>query len=183
MCLEFFPFAKFSKSLKLPFAVSCNLQQKNENESCILTGEKLPKSNAVFDCLGNLDELAAIVQICLQERVPPKAGEILAQMLPVIHALSESIAGGKDLPETNLLQKVESWAGKLQSENVPCQGWQTFTGSAAVQINFARTVCRRAERSICKLGNESLKIVQVCNRLSTVLFHLAVQTEMEKCAT
>ena len=72
--------------------------------------------------------------------------------------------------------RLEQWIDLLESELPPLRRFILAGGSpAGAALHVARTVCRRAERSIVALGNEAVEpeVLVYINRLSDLLFVMA----------
>jgi len=72
--------------------------------------------------------------------------------------------------------RLEQWIDTLESELPPLRNFILAGGSATgAALHVARTVCRRAERSIVALGAEAIEpeLLIYANRLSDLLFVMA----------
>jgi cob(I)alamin adenosyltransferase len=108
-------------------------------------GARVPKDSARIQALGDVDELNSALGLVLAEEVP-------------------------EAVRTALEQALEAW-------NVGLPALQEFIlpgGSrAAAAAHLARTICRRAERSVVGLGRAekvSEPVRRYLNRLSDLLF-------------
>jgi len=143
-------------------------------------GSRVAKDSARIQALGDVDELNSAIGLILAEDVPPALREALGQ---VQHDLFD-LGGELSIPGHALLQaarvaaleeRVADWNGGL----APLKEFILPGGSrAAAAAHLARTVCRRAERSVVALGRkEQGKKGRVgeparryLNRLSDLLF-------------
>ncbi len=74
------------------------------------------------------------------------------------------------------IQRLEDWIDRFEAELPPLRRFILPGGNrAGAMLHFARTVCRRAERSIVALGTETVDahLLAYVNRLSDLLFVLA----------
>ena len=72
--------------------------------------------------------------------------------------------------------RLEGWIDRLDSEIPRLRHFILSDGSpAGAALHLARTVCRRAERSILALGKEAVEpvVIVYVNRLSDLLFTMA----------
>jgi cob(I)alamin adenosyltransferase len=72
--------------------------------------------------------------------------------------------------------RLEEWIDRLESELTPLRRFILAGGSSTgATLHVARTVCRRAERSIVALGADAVEpeLVIYINRLSDLLFVMA----------
>jgi cob(I)alamin adenosyltransferase len=138
-------------------------------------GSRLSKDSARVRALGDIDELSSAVGLILAEDVPPAMREALTEVQQHLFDLGGeiSIPGHALLtPEkvAHLDRQLEAWNADL----APLKEFILPGGSrAAAAAHLARTVCRRAERSLVALGRaepvtESAR--QYLNRLSDLLF-------------
>jgi cob(I)alamin adenosyltransferase len=138
-------------------------------------GSRLSKDSARVRALGDIDELSSAIGLVLAEDVPPAMREALAEVQQHLFDLGGeiSIPGHALLaPEkvAHLDRQLEAWNAGL----APLKEFILPGGSrAAAAAHLARTVCRRAERSLVALGRaepvtDSAR--QYLNRLSDLLF-------------
>jgi cob(I)alamin adenosyltransferase len=138
-------------------------------------GSRLSKDSARVRALGDIDELSSAIGLVLAEEVPPAMREALAEVQQHLFDLGGeiSIPGHALLtPEqvAHLDRQLEAWNAGL----APLKEFILPGGSrAAAAAHLARTVCRRAERSLVALGRaepvtDSAR--QYLNRLSDLLF-------------
>jgi len=138
-------------------------------------GKRVAKDSARVAALGEVDELNCALGVLLAEELP---GEVRATLEGVQHDLFDlggelSIPGHSLLVEMQVLQldeRLEAWNSVLP----PLKEFILPGGSrAAAAAHFARTVCRRAERSVVALGRTEpvgRHARQYLNRLSDLLF-------------
>jgi cob(I)alamin adenosyltransferase len=138
-------------------------------------GSRLPKDSARVAALGDVDELNSAIGVLLAEDVPPELRAVLEQ---VQHDLFD-LGGELSIPGHSLLKptQVEFLEERLSAWNADLPPLKEFIlpgGSrAAAAAHLARTVCRRAERSVVALGHREAvqaPIRQYLNRLSDLLF-------------
>jgi len=75
-------------------------------------------------------------------------------------------------------EQLESWIDELESSGLTFKGWALPGGSvASAHLDFARTVCRRAERTLVGFlkieNNAPSNAVIYLNRLSDLLWLMA----------
>jgi cob(I)alamin adenosyltransferase len=138
-------------------------------------GARVPKDSARIAALGDIDELSSAIGVVLAEDVP---ADVRAVLEAVQHDLFD-LGGELSIPGHILLTEkqvkdletaLEGWNGLLP----PLKEFILPGGSrAAAAAHLARTVCRRAERSVVALGRrEAVSEVarRYLNRLSDLLF-------------
>ena len=138
-------------------------------------GARVAKDSARIAALGDIDELNSAIGLVNAEEIPPEVRAVLEQVQHDLFDLGGelSIPGHSLLKEEqveNLERSVEAWNSKLS----PLKEFILPGGSrAAAAAHLARTVCRRAERSLVALGRrEAVSEVarRYLNRLSDLLF-------------
>jgi cob(I)alamin adenosyltransferase len=141
-------------------------------------GSRVSKDNARVAAMGDVDELNSQIGLLLTEPVPDGVRELL---LTVQHELF-NLGGELSIPGYTLLkdEAVARLDAALEQHNATLPRLAEFIlpgGSrAAALAHVARTVARRAERSVVALGaidavNAAPR--QYLNRLSDLLFVLA----------
>ena len=141
-------------------------------------GSRIPKSHPRVTALGEVDELNCVVGLLLTEELPAHLRQALAD---VQHDLFD-LGGELSIPGAALLGigqpgRLEAAIDRYNATLEPLKEFILPGGSrAAAYAHLARTVCRRAERSVVTLGHDE-KISesgrQYLNRLSDLLFVLA----------
>ncbi len=141
-------------------------------------GSRIGKDAPRIAALGDVDELNAILGLLLCETLPD---EVRILMTGVQHDLFDlggelSVPGGAFLKDTQpgrLEAAIDHYNGELE----PLKEFILPGGTrAAALTHHARTVCRRAERSVVAVAhNEAVSDAarQYLNRLSDLLFVLA----------
>lgn len=163
--------------------ISISTKKGDAGESYLASGEKLSKSDFVFEVLGTLDELNSHIGLVVAElnatvlSDKEKIVEELEDVQKNIYLLSSIVASAQNIrfSKTKLTQ-IEKLGDALQSEMA--EGWTTkflYPGGSVIgaQLDIARCVCRRLERVLVAYSQESkLKpiVLQYVNRLSDFLF-------------
>jgi cob(I)alamin adenosyltransferase len=141
-------------------------------------GSRRSKDDLRVAAMGDVDELNSTIGLLLTEPLPP---ELSQAFLTIQHDLFDlggelCIPGFENIHEAQLAQ-LDAW---LAEHNATLPRLAEFIlpgGSRAAAIaHIARTVCRRAERSVVSLRHEQ-DVRPLCqqylNRLSDLLFVLA----------
>ena len=162
----------------------------DKGETSLYGGTRISKASARVESYGNIDELNAFVGVA-KSQITNEA--VLSQLKKIQFDLftlgSESatpldklmLANGKSrLPIiiTDVeIEELENWMDEYETSLQPLQYFiLPGGGKSATALHVARTVCRRAERSLVYL-NESEEVrpelIKYLNRLSDYLFVLA----------
>jgi len=138
-------------------------------------GTRVPKDHARVAALGDIDELNSALGLLLAEKLPRVVRAALGE---VQHDLFD-LGGELSIPGHALVkaERVEFLERQLAAWNKDLKPLKEFIlpggTRAAAAAHLARTVCRRAERSVVALGRGdtvSAPVRQYLNRLSDLLF-------------
>jgi len=144
-------------------------------ETGLGNGTRVAKDSARVAALGDVDELNSAIGVVLAEDIPAQVRDVLEQ---VQHDLFD-LGGELSIPGHALLkeERVEGLEQALEQWNRTLPALKEFIlpgGSrAAAAAHLARTVCRRAERTVVALGRiEPVGVAPrlYLNRLSDLLF-------------
>ncbi len=145
-------------------------------------GQRVDKDHLRICAMGDVDELNSEIGVLITEDIPESvASELKALFSTVQHDLFD-LGGELCIPNYTLLKEeqvaqLDIWLEKYNASLPRLEEFILPGGTrAAAQAHVCRTVCRRAERSIVKLGrhepiHDSPR--QYVNRLSDLLFVLA----------
>jgi cob(I)alamin adenosyltransferase len=141
-------------------------------------GSRVGKDHARIEALGSVDELNSHIGLLLTE---PLSDDVRARLLQVQNDLFD-LGGELSIPGHTMIDegRVRALEAALDHYNATLSPLKEFIlpgGSrAAAQAHIARTVCRRAERSLVRLQREAPLEgagLRYLNRLSDLLFVLA----------
>jgi len=142
-------------------------------------GCRVSKSHIRIQVIGEIDELNSIIGLLRSNVIPQNIDKYLAE---IQHRLFD-LGGELSIPSYNLITQqhintLELWIDSINSELPMLKEFILPGGSkSTAECHLARTVCRRAERSLVHL-QESAKVdaalaLRYLNRLSDLLFVLA----------
>ena len=138
-------------------------------------GSRASKDSARVRALGDIDELNSVLGLLLAEEVPADVREALAEVQQGLFDLGGEVS----IPGHAILtsQQVAGVEARLEQWNAGLPPLKEFIlpggTRAAAAAHLARTVCRRAERSLVSLSiAEPVSDLarQYLNRLSDLLF-------------
>ena len=141
-------------------------------------GSATAKESLRIEAIGAVDELNALLGLLAAQPGAETESELLADLQRTLFSLGAELAApGTTRLTTQQVGDVESRIDSLDERLPPLAHFVLPGGSQAGALcHLARTVCRRAERSLFRLAREeevnsaSLKFM---NRLSDLLFALA----------
>jgi cob(I)alamin adenosyltransferase len=147
----------------------------DKGETGLGDGSRVSKDHPRVAAMGDVDELNSALGVLLAEEVPEQVRAALSQVQQDLLDLG----GELSIPGHSLLKpgRVELLEQHLETWNKPLAPLKEFIlpgGSrAAAAAHLARTICRRAERSVVALARKekvSEPARQYLNRLSDLLF-------------
>jgi len=147
----------------------------DDGSTGIADGSRVSKDSALISAIGEVDELNAVIGVLRAENLPQAYDAALLKIQNELFTLGGELAmpayqviGGKHI--NHLEQQLDEWNAELE----PLKEFILPAGKRAVALcHQARTVCRRAERSLITLDRESTirgELIQYLNRLSDHLF-------------
>lgn len=135
------------------------------------TGRRLPKTDALFAALGDVDELNShlgLIRAALSGpgAFPDFADNIQQSLFDLGACLATEAA--TPAPDASVLEHVTA---ELNAALPPLKEFVLpGGGEAGARCHVARAVCRRAERSVWALGDGYTACAVYLNRLSDLLF-------------
>jgi cob(I)alamin adenosyltransferase len=133
----------------------------------LIGGTRVPKSSLRIDCYGTVDELNSYVGVLRDQEVNAPRREVLKEIQDRLFTIGAHLATDPDKDEMDRMDKLLT----------PLREFVLPGGHQAVSFgHVARCVCRRAERLVIHLSEESPVedlVVMYLNRLSDYLFVLS----------
>ena len=156
-------------------------REGDKGETSLIGGRRVPKYHPRIEAYGCVDELMAHTSLLRDLVADPLLKENLLTILDFQMATSSVLAVDfKEIPEgiprvgNDQVKFLENLIDEMDASLEPLHYFIIPGGHPAVsQAHIVRTVCRRAERSILKLNQESEVdeiTVRFYNRLSDYFF-------------
>jgi cob(I)alamin adenosyltransferase len=163
----------------------------DRGETSLNGGERVKKNHLRLEAYGEIDELnsALGVVIAVAKQEPSAAavvallGPVQEELLVIGSHLATPYDPAKGLPDSlppfnsTAVERLEHQIDELQAKLPPLRNFILPGGSlVGAHLHLARTICRRAERSLVRLAaaeNILLDIETYLNRLSDFLFVVA----------
>lgn len=141
-------------------------------------GQRVAKHSLRIQTLGDIDETNALVGLILCEELPDDVRTLLVDVQHDLFDLGGEICiPGAHMVHAQRVSRLESELDRLNEPLPPLKDFILPGGTrAAALAHHARTVCRRAERSLVALATSEAvhdDARQYLNRLSDLLFVLA----------
>src|ERR1035437_3007635 len=156
----------------------------DEGQISLIGGRRVPKYHERIEAYGTVDELCAFVGLIRDQDIDPSTRLFLIRIqeqLFVLEALlaDDTHSGSRKLPVINN-KEIIGLEDAIDEMNKTLPALNSFIlpgGHVAVSYaHVARTVCRRAERTILRISPEN-EVDPICckylNRLSYYFFVLA----------
>ncbi|MEW5757788.1 MAG: cob(I)yrinic acid a,c-diamide adenosyltransferase [Pseudomonadota bacterium] len=138
-------------------------------------GSRISKDDARVMAMGEVDELNACLGKLLTLPCPPEVSAMLTRIQHELFNLGgELCLPGQQFIQTTHVEWLEQQLDGLNAHLTPLAEFILPGGTAAAaECHLARTVCRRAERSVITLGKDAAvnePLLAYLNRLSDLLF-------------
>ena len=173
--------------------MSISTRKGDQGTTDLLFGSRVPKNHPRIVALGDIDELNSALGLLRIHAGTDAAKEVAEQVQLWLIGLMGEVAtpvGGEEAygrthtqqVTPNQVEYLDGWVEKLEREGqFKFKGWVLPGGEGIIggaYADFARTVCRRAERSVLDLASTGQALpnelpVKFLNRLSDVLWLLA----------
>jgi cob(I)alamin adenosyltransferase len=141
-------------------------------------GARVPKDSARIGAIGDVDELNSTIGVLRVEALPQAVADCLSEVQHDLFDLGGelSIPGHQAMTDAHV-ERIENAVERFNADLAPLKEFILPGGTrAAALAHVARTVCRRAERSVVRLASSdavSDATRRYLNRLSDLLFVLA----------
>ncbi|KAM4616361.1 corrinoid adenosyltransferase MMAB [Polymixia lowei] len=164
--------------------------------SSTFTGERRPKEDHVFEALGTTDELSSAIGLAREFCIDK--GHSFTYQLDKIQCILQDVGSNIATPRSSAREShikkttftpqpvadLETWIDKFTEELPPLSNFILPSGGkSSAALHIARTVCRRAERSVAPIvrsGEADPDVAKFLNRLSDYLFTLARYAAMKE---
>ena len=154
--------------------------------------QRVAKDNPRVEAYGTVDELNALIGFSIAQKLSDRLAHALATIQNELFHLGADLSfpqgKGKQINvpriEQGHIDALEKLIDELNEEVGPLENFILPGGSAgAATLQFARTVCRRAERNLVSLATlEQINPLATAylNRLSDALFVMARYENLQK---
>lgn len=156
----------------------------DKGDTSLFGGQRVPKDALRIEAYGTVDELNSVLGIVRADNKQNEIDSIIDRVQKELFDLGADLATPRS-QNSKSIKRIEAKDSKhlekeidqLEEHLKPLKTFILPGGSpVAARLHFARTVCRRAERSVVRLSrNEDIGegITIYLNRLSDLLFVLA----------
>lgn len=159
----------------------------DRGETSLMGGGRVPKDHRRVAAYGDVDEANAAIGVA-RVTMPALNDALLAAVQRDLFAIGAALATPeperlkqaqreKSVVEAERIVALERAIDEADQELAPLTAFVLPAGTPkAAALHYARTVCRRAERSVVRLGRDEAvpgDVLVYLNRLSDLLFVLA----------
>lgn len=152
----------------------------DQGKTRLANGEEVPKDSLRVSAYGDVDELNSVIGIVLTHKPDPTVASILSSLQHALFDLGGELASAGMISGLITADMVGNLEQEIDSLNADLPVLEEFIlpGGTAVasELHLARTVCRRAERSLISLSQTepvAPEIIRYINRLSDLFFVMA----------
>lgn len=156
----------------------------DKGETGLFRGPRVSKHDPRVEAYGNVDELNALIGVLIPTIRSAEVRDLLSSIQHELFELGADLATPPQEPEdpklripTTMTERLEQAIDQFEIQLPPLKEFILPGGSqGGAFLHYARTVCRRAERSVTRLQKEQSvnpEILRYLNRLSDLLFVLA----------
>ena len=150
----------------------------DHGQTSLFGGTRVPKNDARIEAYGTVDELNSFLGLARASELPADVDRVLHQVQIDLFEIGAHLAspGTSRFPgvEESRIAELEQSIDAMEKELAPLTTFILPGGAqSAAQLHVARTVCRRAERCVVALHDDSTatqSTVAYLNRLSDYLF-------------
>jgi cob(I)alamin adenosyltransferase len=164
----------------------------------LMYNRRVSKCHPRVEAYGGVDELNAALGLARASARPPFLRDhLLAIQKDLVTLMGELATQPEDLVRyakdgfvltgPAMTAKLDQIVQGIEAQKISFQGWATPGENAtSAALDFARTVCRRAERRVCALHEDkqlqNTEILLFLNRLSDALWLMARWAESQNDA-
>ena len=147
----------------------------DQGQTGLADGSRVSKDSARIDAIGQVDELNSVIGLVISEAVTEKMKEELQSIQNELFNMGGELA----IVKTSLMMEdkvlaIDELVENYNNELPPLREFILPGGTKTAGLfHLARSVCRRAERSLVSLGKQesiSPVLYQYLNRLSDLFF-------------
>jgi cob(I)alamin adenosyltransferase len=169
--------------------VSISTRRGDDGTTGLMYNRRVSKSHPRIAALGAVDELNAAIGMARALNGTGFVGDnLLIVQKDLVAVMGEIATAAEDMDRyqrdgfkivtAELTSKLDKLVAEIEGQGVSYKGWATPGATApAGSLDFARTVCRRAERAVQALREcgeiQNAELIMFLNRLSDVLWLMA----------
>ena len=157
----------------------------DSGDTSLFDGTRVSKTDPRVAAYGDVDELQACLGVARAAGLPKDLDDMSVSLQRDLFALGARLADPshkiakrveKIVINDDSVTRLEGWIDRLDGEIPALRHFILSDGApAGAALHLARTVCRRAERSVLSLAKDAVEpiVIVYLNRLSDLLFTMA----------
>jgi cob(I)alamin adenosyltransferase len=157
----------------------------DSGDTSLFDGTRVSKTDPRVAAYGDVDELQACLGVARAAGLPKDLDDLSVSLQRDLFALGARLADPshkiakrveKIVINADSVARLEGWIDRLDGEIPALRHFILSDGApAGAALHLARTVCRRAERSVLSLAKDAVEpiVIVYLNRLSDLLFTMA----------
>src|SRR5712691_10663162 len=158
----------------------------DRGETSLMYGRRVPKNDPRVEAYGAVDELTAVLgmarSVCDNKFVSEQILAVQKDLIIVMGELATApedreryLKDGFQLTSDKMVDRITAVIVDLEKDKALYPKDWVIPGDTAVSaaLDFARTTCRRAERSVAALPGVNREILRYLNRLSDLCWLVA----------
>ena len=157
----------------------------DSGDTSLFDGTRVSKTDPRVAAYGDVDELQACLGVARAAGLPKDLDDMSVSLQRDLFALGARLADPshkiakrveKIVINDDSVTRLEGWIDRLDAEIPALRHFILSDGApAGAALHLARTVCRRAERSVLSLAKDAVEpiVIVYLNRLSDLLFTMA----------
>jgi len=156
----------------------------DKGQTSLIGGTRVSKHHIRIEAYGTVDELNSWIGLIRDQDIPSSVTEILKEVQDRLFTIGSSLASDPEksrmkIPDLNEkdVKLLENEIDRMNAELPELKAFILPGGNTTVSYcHIARCICRRAERNVTHLSEESFVadlVIIYLNRLSDYLFVLA----------
>ena len=169
----------------MPRSVRIYTKKGDRGQTSLGSRKRVHKGDLRVETYGTVDELNSAVGMAaalgVNRAIQPDLKQIQDDLLDLGADLAFPLedTSGVSIPRIGQAEivRLEGWIDRMQSELPPLKNFILPGGTpSAAALHLARTICRRAERSVSRLSSAEPvgeSVIPYLNRLSDCLFVMA----------
>ncbi len=153
----------------------------DKGATSLIGGKRVPKYHKRIEAYGTIDELMAFVALLRDNEIPQRSKDSLLEVLDRLMTCASILAADCTVCKVKIpplpysdIEFLEREIDAMEAELEPLTSFVLPGGHKAVSTcHVARTICRRAERLVAQLYEETPvpeNVIKYLNRLSDYLF-------------
>lgn len=165
----------------------------DKGQTSLFGGKRISKADLRIESYGTVDELNSWIGLLRDQEIAEHQKQVLVEVQDRLFTMGSMLASDPEKPLKNIplisaedITYLEQQMDKMDENLPPMKSFVLPGGHQIVSYcHISECVCRRAERMVIRLSEESVVdelVIRYLNRLSDFLFVLSRQISLDKNA-